>query len=307
VSAPKKTDRAPGGSVRLIRNVPTDLLRALVTVVDLKGFTRAGERLGRSQPAISLQIKRLQELLGADLFDREAGGAQLSEQGQVVLSYARRMLSLNDEMLSRLDHANSAPRLRLGMSEIYAYYVLPRLFAEDKAKKLSQNYEVSCDLSSNLISGFDGDEYDLILAFGDGARDGEFLSWTDETVWIGAAGEVLPSDQPVPLAVLSNECVFRRSMIEQLVRSSRDYKIVMTTPSLIGLKSALDAGIAISAVSSRVYCNRTTPMPRECGLPRLPDQRVGIYIRDNGNSAASRALAMRLADLIGVSTGEAVA
>ena len=79
-----------------MRNIPTDLLRALVTVIDLRGFTRAGERLGRSQPAISVQIKRLEDLLGVALFDRDGGGAQPTEAGELVAGYARRILALND-------------------------------------------------------------------------------------------------------------------------------------------------------------------------------------------------------------------
>ena len=84
-----------------MRNIPTDLLRAFVTIIDLQGYTRAGEQLGRTQPAISLQMKRLQELLNVQLFVKD-GGAKLTEAGEIVASYARQMLSLNDAMLLRL-------------------------------------------------------------------------------------------------------------------------------------------------------------------------------------------------------------
>ena len=84
-----------------MRSIPTDLLRAFVTVIDLKGFTRAGERLGRTQPAISLQMKRLQEIVGQPLFDKE-GGLGLTEAGEIVAGTARQILALNDEMMLKL-------------------------------------------------------------------------------------------------------------------------------------------------------------------------------------------------------------
>ena len=107
-------------------NVPTNLLRALVMVIDLKGFTKASEELGRAQPTISLQIKKLQEMIGIALLERESGVAQLTEAGEVCAAYARRILALHDEMMNRLVAHGAGNRLRVGLPNDYADHFLPK-------------------------------------------------------------------------------------------------------------------------------------------------------------------------------------
>ncbi|HMT14700.1 MAG TPA: LysR family transcriptional regulator, partial [Aestuariivirga sp.] len=108
-----------------MRNIPTDLLRAFVTIIDLRGYTRAGEQLGRTQPAISLQMRRLQELLGVQLFAKDGNSTQVTEAGEIVAGYARQILMLNDEMMLPLTNRAAAGKLRLGIPNDYADHFLP--------------------------------------------------------------------------------------------------------------------------------------------------------------------------------------
>ena len=112
-----------------MRSIPTDLLRAFVTVIDLKGFTRAGERLGRTQPAISLQMKKLQDLVGQPLFAKEGAAGALTEAGETVAGYARQILALNDDMMLRLARRDTRGKLRLGITNDYADHFMPRLLS----------------------------------------------------------------------------------------------------------------------------------------------------------------------------------
>src|SRR5258707_13162140 len=100
-------------------NIPTDLLRTLISVVDLRSFTRAAQAQGITQPAVSAQIKRLQMLLGGDLFDKSAPGVTLTVKGQRVVGHARRLLALNDQMLELAAHGSSVARLRIGLATDY--------------------------------------------------------------------------------------------------------------------------------------------------------------------------------------------
>ncbi|HZD90186.1 MAG TPA: LysR family transcriptional regulator, partial [Pseudolabrys sp.] len=111
-------------------NIPTDLLRTLVAVVDLRSFTKASVLLGLTQPAVSAQIKRLQYLLGGELFDRSVQGIKLTQQGETVVSYARRMLSINDQIV-QLSASDSRPGMviRVGTSSDYAASLLPGTLA----------------------------------------------------------------------------------------------------------------------------------------------------------------------------------
>jgi DNA-binding transcriptional LysR family regulator len=119
-----------------MRNVPTDLLRAFITIVDRRGYTRAGERLGRSQRAVRLPMKRLRDLIGLPPFDKESGGAKLTEAGDVVAGYARRILALNDELLIKLTRRDLRGKLRIGLPNDYADHFLPKLmrFAQEHSE-----------------------------------------------------------------------------------------------------------------------------------------------------------------------------
>src|SRR5882724_356943 len=135
-----------------MRNVPTDLLRAFVTVIDLKGFTRAGEQLGRAQPTISLHIKRLQELLGISLFERESGASRLTEAGEICAGYARRILAQHDEMMQRLTSKGAGGRLKLGLPNDYADEYLPEFLRRVRGQEL--RFDVVTDVSVNLLRDF---------------------------------------------------------------------------------------------------------------------------------------------------------
>ena len=114
-------------------NVPTDLLRTLIAVVDLRSFTRAAQLHGVTQPAVSAQIKRLQTLLGGELFDKSAPGVTLTAKGEVVVNYARRLLALNDQMLDVTARGSAAPQLRIGLATDYFEAPALRTVAEFQA------------------------------------------------------------------------------------------------------------------------------------------------------------------------------
>ena len=114
-------------------NVPTDLLRTLIAVVDLRSFTRAAQSLGVTQPAVSAQIKRLQTLLGGELFDKSAPGVTLTAKGEMVVNYARRLLALNDQMLDVTARGSAAAQLRIGLATDYFEAPALRTIAEFQA------------------------------------------------------------------------------------------------------------------------------------------------------------------------------
>jgi len=142
--------------------VPTDLLRAFVTVIDLKGFTRAGEQLGRAQPTISLQIKRLQELIGVSLFERDSGAARLTEAGEICAGYARRILAQHDEMMQRLTGKGGGVRLKIGIPNDYADAFLPQFLS--RVADQDMRFDVAADLSVHLLRDFRDGLLDIVLA-----------------------------------------------------------------------------------------------------------------------------------------------
>lgn len=296
-----------------MRSIPTDLLRAFVTIIDLRGYTRAGEQLGRTQPAISLQMKRLQELLGAPLFAKE-GGAQLTEQGELVAGYARQILALNDDMMLKLSSRESNGKLRFGIPNDYADHFLPRLMTSFARDCTDITFDVVCDISQNLLGGMRKGQYDIVVAMTpDGPSEGAFMTWREPLSWVGAAGTAdyprHPDGKgPIRVVCYPEGCLYRRNMLTALQRDGRSFEIVYTSPSLSGLEAAVGAGFGLTVLASRIVPPALRIIEPAPHLPRLADLVVGIYVGvDHKRSAVARSFAARFADMFVAGEGNAFA
>lgn len=282
-----------------MRSIPTDLLRAFVTVIDLKGYTRAGERLGRTQPAVSLQMKRLQDLIGQPLFVKE-GGLALTEAGELVAGTARQMLALNDDMMLRLSRRDTRGKLRLGITNDYADHFLPRFLAGIAADGGGVTFDVTCALSVDLLMGLRENRYDVVVAMTpDGPAEGAFMTWRESMTWVGGSGASVsgPSD-PVRLVCYPEGCLYRRTMMSALGREGRAFEVVYATPSQSGIEAAVGSGFGVTALASRVLPRGLRALGPDAHLPRLADVVVGIYLAEGKHrSTVAQSLAARFADM----------
>jgi DNA-binding transcriptional LysR family regulator len=299
-----------GGSMR---NIPTDLLRALVTIIDMKGFTRAGERLGRSQPAISFQIKRLEDLLGVALFDRDGGGTQPTEAGELVAGYARRILSLNDELVLRLSRRDSGGRLRLGIPNDYADYFLPKLMNELRIDNVAFSFDVVCDLSHELLDGLRAGRFDVVVAMTpDGPAEGAFMTWREPISWFGASDvdfgkEVAEDAAPLRIVCYPEGCLYRRTMLSALQTIGRGYEIVYSSPSISGIEAAVKTGFGVTVLADRLAGQDVHRLDERAGFPDLPDVVVGVYLGRTIGSAAAESIAARLSTMFANGSARRVA
>lgn len=291
-----------------MRNIPTDLLRAFITVVDLKGYTRAGERLGRSQPAISLQLKRLQELLGVKLFEREGGDARLTEHGELVANHARRMLAINDELVLKLAKKGALGRIRIGIPNDYADHFLPRLLPRLDAEQEGLSFEVTCDLSGKLLTSLRAEALDIVVAMTpDGPAEGAYMTWREALTWVGCSDlDLRGSEKLVRLVAYPEGCLYRRAMLAALQREGRAFDIVYTSQSLTSLEAAVTTGFGITALARRIVKPDLIIAGQEHRLPSLSDVMVGIYIREGTDRSHFTMLAARIADLFMDSKAQAV-
>ncbi len=279
-----------------MRNIPTDLLRALVTVIDLKGYTRAGEQLGRAQPTISLQLKRLQDMVGVTLLERDGGSTRLTEAGEICTSYARRILALHDEMIHRLMGQGGGNRLRIGLPNDYADHFLPQFLQRVEAERLDTRFEVISDISVNLLRDLREGALDLALIMTpDALPDGAMMEWPEPLLWVGAPGREPPPpacDGPgLALVAAPEGCAYRRTMLSVLHREERRAEIVYTTPSLTGIEAAIRAGFGVTALAACLVPPGLIPLP---DLPALPHANVGLYLNPRAPSREVRRLATML-------------
>jgi len=147
-----------------MKNLPTELLRTFINVAELGGFSKAGSQIGRSQPAVSLQIKRLEEIVDAQLLSRNGRQLKVTEKGEMLLSYARQILKLNDQAISSLTQPKVTGHIRLGIPNEFAISFLPGILGKFSNTHPEISLEVTCDLTTNLMLMLKDKNLDMVVA-----------------------------------------------------------------------------------------------------------------------------------------------
>ncbi|HEV2560273.1 MAG TPA: LysR substrate-binding domain-containing protein [Microvirga sp.] len=273
-----------------------DLLRTFLAIVDNGGFTRAAERVGRTQSTVSLQIKKLEEGLGRRVFEREPGrDLQLTPEGEILLSFARQILRLSDEARSRLMEPDVAGTVRLGTPEDFATAHLPDVLARFARAHPRVALDVNCDFTVNLLDGFSKGQYDLVLFKREpqGRSGGNGVGvWREELVWAASPRLVLGPGEPLPLVLAPVPDVYRKRALASLDEVKRPWRIVYTSPSLAGLQAAVRAGLGMTVLPREMVPQGLVVLSgTEHGLPTLPDTEIVLYRAPGGLSRGAELLA----------------
>ena len=267
-----------------MRHVDLDLLRTFQAVVETGSFASAAEQLGCTQPAVSLQVKRLETMFGQTLVER-ARPARATEPGQTILGYARRMLRLNDELLGRFDDGRRGIVLRVGIPNDFSVAMLPTALSRFAASEPGVILDLQSDLSTALLEGLRGGQYDLVVAMTtERISDLAVKTWSERLVWI-AAPDVKPSaERALPLICYPEGCVYRARMLKRLAEEGINWRIAMTTSSFTSIVAAVESGLGVSAFAestapAELAVERCRPWPDlgavSVGLYRHPDSANG--------------------------------
>lgn len=280
-------------------NIPTDLLRTFVAVVDFRSFTKAAISLGVTQPAVSAQIKRLQYLLGDDIFDRSTPGVSLTPHGEIVLSYARRLLSLNDQIV-HLGGAGPMPELviRVGTPSDFVASLLPSMLARFRARWPEVRFSVRTDFFDSLARQLRGGEIDVLIGLSIAQPHDARHCLPREIVWARGNNTRLNLDAPVPLVSYGTPCMYHRLVARTLKSAGFDWEDVFTGPSLNSLMNAVAAGLGVMAISRCRTDDDRIVVWDDGPLPKLPDLYSGIYVREGGVHAIYEELADEVAEIL---------
>ncbi|WP_088346915.1 MULTISPECIES: LysR substrate-binding domain-containing protein [Rhodomicrobium] len=250
-------------------------LRAFISVIDSGGFTRAGARLNRTQSAISMQVRRLEEMLGTKLFE-DRKKATLTPAGERILEHARRMLALNDELVGRAKGADIAGRVRLGTPDDYVSFFLPTILRRLSITHPQVEVEVRCNMTADLMPAVDRGVIDLaLITRASGADEGTPLR-REPLIW-AAADETIAKRRPLPLALFSPGCRFREATLAQLDAAHIPYRIAYESPSVASISAAVCEGLAISALARLSLLPSMKVLDASHGLPILPDIEIALY------------------------------
>jgi len=278
-----------------MKNLPIDVLRTFVTVAHMGSFTQAGDLLGRTQPAISLQIKRLEDLTGKTMFYRNGPKVELNDTGETFLHYAEQILQLNDLAISNIDSTSISGEVRLGIPSEFATALLPRIVGRFIRTHTNVTLDVQCQLSRDLVSKTARKKYDLVLALN--AEKSAMKMHpvkTDEMVWVAGQNYDENANNPVPLIVAPHGCIYRKRAIERLDTAGIKSQIVFTIPDLSGIQAALEENLGITVLARSTVPDSLKIIPSVSSLPKLGELGISL-VQFNHTDAAVTKLAEYLA------------
>jgi len=269
-----------------------EVLRSLALGVELGTFARAAERLGRSTSAVSAQMKKLEDQVGAPILRKAGRGTVLTPTGEVLLSYARRLLDLNDEAAHAVRGADLKGELRLGVQEDFGESLLTPALGSFARAHPRVRIEARLARNAELLEQVELGRLDLALAWDAGKSTAHTRPIGRLAMcWIGAreleASQQWDAKGPVPLAVLDGACVFRSAAIAALEKARIPWRLAFTSPSLSGIWAAVAAGLGVT-VRTRAGLPGSVRVLRS--LPRLAQMGLNLHRAEAEGSAAVRRL-----------------
>lgn len=265
-------------------HIDTLLLKSFIAIAETGSFSKAADTIGRTQSAVSLQIKKLEEGLKCALFDRSNRQVALTEQGEIFLGYARRIVELQWEAYSRLNEPEVKGEISLGTPEDFATHYLPEILANFTKHHPLVQLHVRCDLTLNLMSGFRKGQYDMILVKRDPERvKGGTKVWREPLIW--AAADHYQIKLPIPLVLSPQPCIYRARALAALDRSRKAWNITYTSPSLAGTIAAVKAGLGITVLPKDMVPQGLSAVRGSVKLPHLADSEIALMKKERLSQA----------------------
>ena len=283
----------------MAKNIPTDLLRSFVTVVDLGGFTRAAEALGRTQPAISLQIRRLEELLNTKLIRTAGRQFALTDEAIALGPYARQLLRLNDDIVAHFADAALSGWIRVGVPTDFAHSFLLEAIAGFVTRHPDVRIEIESMLSRDLREALANDRLDMTVAIAT-ENDPPYLveSATVEPFWAIRDSASFDPRQPLPIIRHPDPCEYATRMRTAMRRAGRSWRTVLVSRDVAGLQTAVRAGLGATALTPATLLPGMRVGRPDEGFPALAPLRIGLFYKHAVLKDAGHALAQHLLEHI---------
>ncbi|WP_165967894.1 LysR family transcriptional regulator [Sapientia aquatica] len=260
-----------------LRNLDLDLLRTFCKIIDTGGFTAASDHLHITQSTVSVHMARLEEFVGYRLIDRQRGAVILTEHGEVLLSYARRILAINDETIFRMSDFEIKGMLRLGVVEYLAPHRVPAILSRLRATFPKLDLRLKIDLSGSLLRELEEGKLDVVIAARSEANQGGVNLLEEQLFWAAHHDFRLEADKPLPLALLPPPCFYREAAISALNSIGRSWVGAVTTMNVGGVQAAVSAGLAVGVLSQSSLLPNIRRMGETEGFPALPKFNIALF------------------------------
>lgn len=260
-------------------NIPIELLRSFVAIQELGSFTKAASALQLTQPAISAQVKRLQQLVGGEVFSRSGLGVALTEKGEIVSKYARRILAMNDQIMSLSGAKPHTRHFRVGIPNVYAAHMLCDIVKACQRAEQTDRIQFCCEPSGDLLKSLTSGYLDLAFIVSIAPPHVQTLTkWTEKPVWVCARDFLLSPGTPIPILSWPH-AVSDQAAIESLESFGLQYTVAFVASDLAAQLAALRSGLGFFIFPERVV-PPDLKIAREHYLPQLPELPAGLYLRE---------------------------
>jgi DNA-binding transcriptional LysR family regulator len=283
----------------MIPNLDIDQLKTFLAIADVGNFTRAADEVNKTQSAVSMQMKRLEEVLGRPLFARDGRGSRFTHDGEKLIEYARRIVSLSDEAVSAFTKPEITGTVRFGTPDDYADLFLPEILARFSRTHPLVTVDVECFSSTVLNERIKRGELDLSIAtFNGGDIHGETIRST-ELVWAMSARHSLHLLSEIPLAASQVGCGWRRMATEALEKAGLKFRIAYSSPNSSTLNAAVMQGLAIAAMPEICLRPGMRVLGAAEGFPNIGVFDIGLIRKPGKLSSAVEALARHVQEGLG--------
>lgn len=283
----------------MVAPLDLDQLQSFCAIADCGSFTEAARRVNKTQSAVSMQIKRLEERLGHTLFTRDGRSVTLTHHGEVLYERARKMLRTNAEILDHFSEGDLAGSIRFGVPDDYAVRLLPVILSSFQRTHPKIVVDVSCMASEHLLEGMRAGRYDLIV-FTQGTEQnfGELFR-TEKMFWVASHGGRALQSQPIAIACGPQYCIWRKDAMDALERSATDYRIAYTSSNATAISSAVLSDLAIGFLPESALQPGMRVVSEEVGLPNLADAQIALMRASHAYGGIYDALANHIVQSMG--------
>lgn len=256
-----------------------DLLKTLVAISETGNFSAAAEAVFRTPSAISMQVKRIEELVGRAIFVRDSRSVTLTADGEMLLNHARRVLALNREIVAKFITPNVVGEVRLGAVDHTAEQFLPHVLKRFAETHPGVTVDVTVENSKELAERIRKQQLDLAMVTCDSADYSGLpveLLFQEDLVWAGLKGGVAVEQQPLPISVWEEGCVWRKAALEGLKAMNREFRVTFKSAYVSGQRAALLADLAVAPLPASMCGGNIVELGSECGLPHLTKYSLGL-------------------------------
>lgn len=256
-----------------------DMLRCFLEVARTSSFTKAGDNIGLTQSGVSIKIRRLEERLQAPVFLRTSKHLSLTVEGEILLNYAERILSVHDEAVGSLTKSKISGKLRIGIIDYFIPELLPSILSKFRKEYPNIHLQVQTDGGMNLLPLFEKGKLDLVVTGKDSYQGDSRVLAQEPLIWVlGKDLEIDQLENPVPLVLLPQPCSFRKIAIESIEKMNKKWEIRFTGTSIANIQAAVQAGMGLSILPKGALKEGLRKAPAHLNLPELPIFSLALII-----------------------------